>query len=246
MPFPRLHILGARIDAVTLHSALQFIAGQIQQKKFSQIITVNPLMLEETIKNPLLGKIFTEAGLVVPESIGITFLIRWKGLSVPERVPGIDLMLELCRQASHKGWSIYLVGAKPGVAEEAGKKLFSQFPGLKILGTHHGYFSSGQETKLLEDIQSKKPNLLFVGLAIPRQEEWIYQNKGKLTGIVSMGVGGSLDVISGRLKRAPLWMQKAGLEWLFRTFQEPFRFKHITQIPLILFRAAISRSAVTS
>ena len=199
-------------------------------------------MLGEARKDPELRRVFEDAALAVPESVATLALSRLKGLQVSERIPGIDLLLELCRFASLKGWGIYLVGSKPGVAEKAGQELLNQFHGLKILGCHDGYFDSEEEKRLLQDIALKKPYLLFAGLSSPLQEIWIYKNRDRFQGIIAMGVGGTLDVVSGSLKRAPPWMRKAGLEWLFRALQEPYRIKRLLSIPLFFLIALISKS----
>lgn len=242
--FACLRILGARIDAISFESALHAIERAVLSKAFAQIITVNPLMLDQSTRDPELQSAFEEAAWVVPESVGIALLARLKGLKISERIPGIDLMTELCKRAGLQGWKVYLLGGSPGVAEQARVHLQSLIPNLKIAGTHHGYFNAEENESLLRNIESIRPDLLFVGLAVPEQEKWIYRNKKRLGAAVAMGVGGSFDVISGRLRRAPGWMRTLGLEWLFRTLQEPFRVQRIFRIPGIIFTAILSPAKI--
>lgn len=199
-------------------------------------------MLLETEKDKELQTVFSRAELVTADSVGISLVARLKGFTLKERIPGIDLMVSLCQKAEEKGWGIYLVGAKPGIAEQTAKKLLSKFPRLNFCGTAHGYFDGEEEKRVLSEIKNKRAQMIFVGLNIPFQEKWIYRNFQASRGICAMGVGGSFDVISGNLKRAPKWIQKIGLEWLFRLGQETWRWKRVIRLPLFFYKVLLDRS----
>ncbi|MBO8138745.1 MAG: WecB/TagA/CpsF family glycosyltransferase [Desulfotomaculum sp.] len=150
---------------------------------------------------------------------------------VKERVTGIDLMLRLCERGARENWRVFLLGAAPGVAEEAAEKLKNKYPGLVIAGTHDGYFKREENDRIVKMIRSAEPHILFVALGMPKQEQWIaeYQHK---TGVpVAIGVGGSFDVISGRKKRAPGWTQRLKVEWLYRLIKESWRIKRQLVLP---------------
>ena len=243
--FPSLKILGGRVDRVSLEESLLFIEQNIAQDKFIQVITVNALMLRETQRDGVLREVFERAGLVVCDSVGVSLVGNLKKFSLPCRIPGIDLLLLLCKKAQEKSWPVYLVGAKPGIAERAKENLREKFPQLKISGSAHGYFDAEEEKRILLDISSQKPRIVFVGLNIPFQEKWIDRNRANFQGMCVMGVGGSFDVLSGNLIRAPTWIQTCGLEWLFRLIQEPWRWKRVFTIPPVLIKAAFAPSVIS-
>ena len=157
------------------------------------------------------------------------------------RIPGIDLMLKICEIAENKNYKVFLLGAKPEIISLAAANIKKKFPGLNIVGLYHGYFNEEDETKVIEKIQDAHPDILFVGLDIPRQEKWIYRNIKRLSAKVVMGVGGSFDVISGKLRRAPKWIRICGLEWFFRFLQEPWRIKRIINLPVFVYRILLIR-----
>ena len=229
------YLLGARIDPFSRLEIISAVQTRLNQKLFTHLITVNSLWLVELDRDPSLKKLVTENTLCVAESIGVVWLSRLKKCRNVERVPGIDLMQELCHQAAARGQSVYLLGAKKGVAELAAKKLQQQFPSLLVAGTAHGYFSLQEEFDVLQDIRDSGATFVFVARSMPEQEQWIHRHAQHFSGKCVMGVGGSFDVFSGQLTRAPHWMQKTGLEWFYRLIQEPRRIKRILKIlPIFL------------
>lgn len=235
-PFPSLKLLNGRVDSVSLSECSAFVEEKMLSGEFLQVITVNSLMLLETEKDPKLSEIFQTAKLVVADSVGMIFAARLRGFRMKQRIPGIDLLFALCQLAEKKSWKVFLVGSLPGVAEGAGKMLKKQFPNLSICGCVHGYFSAAEEDLILKEIEEKKPELVFVGLGSPQQEKWIYSRLSNFIPLCAVGIGGSLDVISGRLSRAPVWMRKMGLEWLFRFLQEPWRWRRILKLFLFFYK----------
>ena len=145
-------------------------------------------------------------------------------------------MLKICALAETRGHSLFLLGSAPGVAESAGRVLMQRFPALKLVGAYHGYFEDSEEPSLIALIRGAKPSLLFVGMGMPAQEKWIARNLRALNVPVVMGVGGSFDVLSGKLKRAPAPIRRLGIEWLFRLSQEPWRWRRIAQLPVFAWR----------
>ncbi|WP_031514090.1 WecB/TagA/CpsF family glycosyltransferase [Desulfofalx alkaliphila] len=227
----RIELLGAYIDALNMNETVDKLAGFVKSGRPHQVITLNPEYLYRAQGRQDLLDLVNRVDLVTADGTGIVWAAKMAGTPVPERVTGIDLMLRLCARGDYEGWRVFLLGASPGVAQEAGEKLKEQFPGLDIVGTHHGYFTDGESRRIVDLICEAKPHLLFVALGMPRQEEWIARHQPKMGVPVAMGVGGSFDVISGRKERAPLWAQRMKIEWLYRLVKEPSRFRRQLVLP---------------
>ncbi|MFZ5590483.1 MAG: WecB/TagA/CpsF family glycosyltransferase [Bacillota bacterium] len=225
-------ILGAAIDNLTLAAVVQKTASLLWERRRVFVLTLNPEYLYRAQHDPALLELAGRADIVTPDGTGIVWACAVAGTPVPERVTGIDLMLALLAEAAGRGWRVYLLGAAPGVADEAAANLQRRFPGLQICGTWHGYFVPQEAEQVLADIAEKRPQLLFVALGAPRQEIWLAENLSRIPApVVGMGVGGSFDVLAGRVRRAPLWMQKAHIEWLWRLIQEPRRWRRMLVLP---------------
>jgi N-acetylglucosaminyldiphosphoundecaprenol N-acetyl-beta-D-mannosaminyltransferase len=231
-----LRILGSRVDRLTFAEVLQRISTLVRKFEPNQIVTANTLMLLAAESDEELRTIIENAALVVPESWGVYWASRRYGKPLQEFTPGIDLMSALCAISAQLKHRVFLLGAEPGVAERAAQQLAALYPGLPVAGTHHGYFTRGEERLVIEQIRETRPVFLFVGMNVPAQEKWIARNLKALHVPVVMGVGGSFDVLSGQLRRAPVWMRRLGVEWLFRTLQQPWRFSRIRQLPTFLRR----------
>jgi N-acetylglucosaminyldiphosphoundecaprenol N-acetyl-beta-D-mannosaminyltransferase len=227
-----LRILGSRVDPVTSQDALHQIQDFLQSQEPHHIVTGNTLMFLAAEADAELRRILDSAALVVPESSGILWASRTIGSPLAEFTPGIDLMLQICRMAQERGHPAFLLGSAPGVAEAAGRALHEKFPALKLAGAYHGYFKPAEESSLIDVIRRVRPSVLFVGMGMPAQEKWIARNLAALGVPVVMGVGGSFDVLSGKLKRAPRWFRAFGAEWLYRLGQEPWRWRRIAQLPI--------------
>jgi N-acetylglucosaminyldiphosphoundecaprenol N-acetyl-beta-D-mannosaminyltransferase len=158
-----------------------------------------------------------------------------------ERVTGIDLLEDILSQLNRTGQSIYLLGSKPGISERAAEEMIKQYPNLKIAGTYHGYFTKDEETEIIEQINRVSPDCLCVALGSPKQERFIYKYRGLLKTKVAIGVGGSLDVWAGELKRAPDFYRKFGLEWLYRLIQQPSRYKRMAALPVFMIKIILKR-----
>jgi N-acetylglucosaminyldiphosphoundecaprenol N-acetyl-beta-D-mannosaminyltransferase len=180
------------------------------------------------------------AGLVTADGIGIVWASRVSGHPVPERVTGIDLMMRLLEYAAVKGWRVFFLGSAPGVAEAAAGKAAGLFPGLRVAGAYHGYFSDEDSGVVAGKIMGSSPHLLFVAMGSPRQEIWIEQNLHLLGGVAAIGVGGSLDVLSGNVPRAPEWFRRRNLEWLGRLLNDPGRWRRMLVLPKFILSVLIA------
>lgn len=232
----KVNILGTLVDKVTMEEALAKVEEYIAGKKPRHIITLNAEIIYRAQKEPRLKTVINQADLVTPDGAGVVWASQKLGHPLPERVTGIDLMLKIAQRANEKGWKLYLYGAAPGVAEQAAQNLKKNFKDLKIVGTKHGFISSDEMGDLIDHIQAQRPDVLFVALGAPRQEYWIREHLEELQVPVCMGVGGSFDVIAGRLKRAPKIFQELKLEWLYRLLQEPKRFKRMLALPKFVLK----------
>lgn len=246
-----LDILGAKISDLDMVETVCALAAYIdvgrQQNSaeplLHHIVTLNAEILYKAQDDPRLMDIINRAALVTPDGSGIVLAARELCGREIERVTGIDLMQELCRRAPSCGWSVYLLGAAPGVAEAAAHNLQEQY-GVNVCGWHDGYFKPDGLAWVLGEINGKKPDILFVGLGAPKQEFWIDDNRDRLRVPLVIGVGGCFDVLSGNLKRAPLVFQRLGIEWLWRLIKEPWRIKRMMALPkfvLLVKREARSK-----
>ncbi len=233
-------ILGCKVHLVNMAEAVQIIEHLVEDRTTcSQVVTLNAEIIYQTKKEEELQEIINRANLVTADGIGTVWGARILGYPQKERVSGIDLLHELCASGASRGEKIYLLGAAPGVAEKAGHNLEQSYPGLKVCGSWHGYFSPEDEQAIIADINSKSPDILFAALGAPKQEYWIDQKRDTLKVPVCMGVGGSFDVIAGIKKRAPRLFIVLNLEWLYRLLTEPSRWKR--QLALPAFVLAVLR-----
>lgn len=224
-------ILGCRVDLVDMDRAIQVVEELIASGVPSQVVTLNAEMIYRAQKEEALKAVFAQAKLVTPDGIGTVWACRRQGHPVRQRVTGIDLAVKIMERAVTKGWKIFFLGGKPGVAERAAANCQKKYPGLKVVGTKHGYFGVEENRAVVDCIRRNAPDVLFVALGSPKQEYWIAHNLAQLMVPVCLGVGGTLDVLSGQVKRAPRFFIKLGLEWLYRLITEPTRFKRQLALP---------------
>ncbi|MEW6517000.1 MAG: WecB/TagA/CpsF family glycosyltransferase [candidate division FCPU426 bacterium] len=200
------------------------------------IYTVSALTLLEAYEDPDYAEVLNRADLLTADGAGAVWAIRRLTGVKAARLPGVDLLFDLAGVCAAEGQGVFLLGGKPGVAERAGKKLQERFPGLKICGCADGFWQAEDEAALIARINQAQPGLLVVGLGQPAQERFIDRHHRELAVRVALGVGGGLDVAAGDLKRAPLWMRRAGLEWLYRTWQEPWRLRRLGRLPKFIWK----------
>lgn len=232
----RVEILGVKVDAVTMAQAVERVEDLIAEKNSSIVATANAEMLLNATHDAELKKILNAASLVVPDGAGTVWAARHLGKQMPERVAGFDLVQELMKIAPARGIKFFLFGAAPGIADKAKLKAETLYPGIKIVGTRNGYFKPADETEIISQIKNSQPDILLAALGVPKQEKWLFKYRDELKIPVSIGVGGTFDVMAGVVKRAPLWMQKARLEWLFRAMLQPSRAGRLIALPKFVWK----------
>lgn len=222
----RVEFGGVLLDQVGLSAAVERIAEFVRSGQPHQIVTVNLDFVSIASRDAEFRSTLNAAELAVADGMPLVWLSRLKGQPLDERVAGVELVTESCRVAVELGQGVFLLGAGPGVAEAAGRRLKAMYPGLRIAGTYSppiGPLSPLENERIIRRIRAAAPGFLFVALGAPRQDLWIREHQAELQVPVAMGVGCVLDLLAGSVKRAPVWMQRSGLEWAFRLGQEPQR-----------------------
>lgn len=235
----RVDILGVGFDNVTMEEALDRGMELLEQDGSHLVVTPNAEIVQLANHDRQFMEMIAGADLVIPDGIGVIYASKILGRPIKARVPGCDFAAGLMERMAKSGHSLYLLGAKPGVAEEAAARLREAYPGLVICGTHDGYFK--EDAPVAEEIRRSGADVVFVCLGAPKQEKWISQNGAATGASLLIGLGGSLDVFSGRVERAPAFWQKVNLEWLYRGLRNPKRLKRIVKLPLFLVSAAGAR-----
>ncbi|WP_371262669.1 WecB/TagA/CpsF family glycosyltransferase [Selenomonas ruminantium] len=232
----KIDILGVKVDSVTMAQAVAQVEGYMDERKNVLIATANAEMIMRATHDTELKDILNEAALVVPDGAGTVWAAHHLGYEMPERVAGFDLAQELMRIAPSKKQKVFFFGSAPGVAEKAKAKAEELYPGIEIVGTRDGYFKPEDEPAIIEEIKAAQPDLLLAALGVPKQEKWLNAHLKELGVPVAIGVGGTLDVMAGVMKRAPYWMQKAKLEWLFRGLLQPKRAGRLMALPKFVLK----------
>jgi N-acetylglucosaminyldiphosphoundecaprenol N-acetyl-beta-D-mannosaminyltransferase len=231
----RVDMFGVPLARTDMEGALERIDRFIADRSPHMIVTSDTPGIMRARDDPEYQEIVRAADMVTADGRGVIWMARVLGLPMKERVSGVDLIERICERAVDRHYSAYLLGAMPGVAQEAARALAARCPGLRIAGTDHGYFTDDEEPEVLRRIAEARPDILFVALGAPRQEKWIRRHMTELQVPVAIGVGGAFDVLAGRVPRAPEWMQRAGLEWLFRLLREPKRLPRMWALPRLVW-----------
>lgn len=235
----KIGVLGVAFDNVTMTEAVDK-AIALMDRRGGYIVTPNPEIVLRSRKSGELRRAVNEADLVLADGVGDLYAAEILATPLKERVCGADLYPHLAAYLAERGGSVFLYGAKPGVAEKAAANLAAEHPGLVIAGTEHGYGSD--EKSLLRRLEETRPDLLMVCLGSPKQELWMHTHRGMNSVGLMIGLGGCLDLMAGNVKRAPKVWQKLGLEWLYRLLQEPARLPRMLKLPQILWLALIARA----
>jgi len=228
---PTVPIFGVPVSRLDMRQTVAYLAEAIRRKQPHQVITANPIMVMAALDDPAYLAMMKQAELIVPDGAGVVWAAGYVGQPVAERVAGYDLLHELMKLGQAEGWKVYLLGAAPDVIQAAAERLMTRYPTLRLVGVRDGYFGEAQDAEVIRDIVDKAPDVLLVGRSAASQEPWIAKHKEQLQVPVMMGVGGSFDVLSGKLKRAPVVFQKLRLEWFYRLLQEPWRYKRMLVLP---------------
>ena len=259
-----INVLGIPVDKITMEEAVNrvgFFLGKFnitkdknkdskdknnkdENNKDNQVKTVytpNSEIMMAAQRDEELKNILCSGNMLVPDGAGVVLAAKILGYSLPERVAGFDLVENILDKFKDSGLRIFLLGAKPGVAEKAAINIISKYKGIEISGYHHGYFSDEEVETIIHNINESRTDLLLVALGAPKQEKWIHRYKEQLKVKVCIGVGGTLDVFAGVASRAPKFFQNHGLEWLYRLYKEPHRFWRMLDIPKFLFLSLRTR-----
>jgi exopolysaccharide biosynthesis WecB/TagA/CpsF family protein len=231
----RLRILGLPVDALTFDDLLETISGWMRDPGAHQVCTTNPEFMMMAQQDYNFRIVLQRADLCVPDGVGLLLAARLLRDRLPERVTGSDGVPLIAERAAREGWRLYLLGAADGVAEKAAAVLTERYPGLQIAGTYAGSPAGSEEDAIVERINASGADILFVAYGAPKQDLWIARNLPRLNVKMAMGVGGSFDFVAGIVPRAPQWMRRAGLEWLYRLYLKPSRIGRMTRLPRFLW-----------
>jgi N-acetylglucosaminyldiphosphoundecaprenol N-acetyl-beta-D-mannosaminyltransferase len=243
----RVEVLGVPVDCVTMDEAVDFAESMVKGQHPCAILAVNPEKVVRAQQDKNLLDQLRNAKLVIPDGIGVVFAARLLGFSCTARVPGSELMPLLCQRAALKGYRVFLFGASPDVISGTAQVLQQRFAGLRIVGAQHGYVKEEGMPAVIAKINALQADILFVALGSPKQEIWIARYLPELKVKVCQGVGGTFDVIAGRVKRAPLLFRAIHLEWFYRLLSQPSRLVRQTALPMFAYqvlKSLIMRSPV--
>lgn len=234
----KINVLGVRFDDLSAEQVRDVLHAALERREGSvfRVVTPNPEIVMAA-RNPAMRAMINESGLVLKDGVGIKWAEAIRGVRGMPRITGIDTLHLLLGLAQEKKAPVYIVGASQDVLLAAKDKIRILYPELVFAGAHHGYFAEGseEEEEVLADVAASGARLIVVAMGFPKQERFMARLRGGV-GAVAIGCGGSLDVLSGRVKRAPVWMQRAGLEWMYRLMQNPSRWRRQLQLPVFLLR----------
>jgi N-acetylglucosaminyldiphosphoundecaprenol N-acetyl-beta-D-mannosaminyltransferase len=219
----RAKVLGHEVDRLGLDETVERCHDVILRAEGAHHVSLNAAKLVRARADARLGEILRTADLVSADGQSIVWASRILGDPLPERVAGVDLMFRLLELAEDEGLGVFFLGGSPGALATAVENLGTRYPRLHIVGEHHGYFDDAESGRICTDVNRARPAILFIGMSSPRKEYWVHEHRKALAVPLVMGIGGSIDIIAGSVARAPAWMQRAGLEWMFRLLQEPGR-----------------------
>lgn len=230
MTVRKVSILGVDFVHTTMNGMIETLAHHLEKEEKAFVVTANPEIVLHAYENEAYNELLQQADYITADGIGVVKAAKWLGKSLPERVTGFDMFMKLLHIANERSYSIYLLGAKEEVIERAVATIGKQFPNIKIAGYHHGYFDWNDKT-IENEVKETKPDLMFLAIGFPRQEQWISERIDSFSKGIFMGVGGSFDVLAGEVRRAPLIWQKLNLEWLYRLLKQPSRWRRMLALP---------------
>lgn len=243
-------ILGIPFSKCTLQETADHLGKHLTKddSELLHLITINPEIAIRHQQDEELQHIVKEADWITPDGVGIVYASRRQGNPITERVTGYELLLKLLEQGNQEAWSFYFLGADEESNDRAVKHVHEQYPQVRLAGRHHGFFSSEEEQQILSDIEAAKPDVLIVAMGAPYSDKWIYRNKERISGVkLVFGVGGSLDVLSGKVKETPKRWKALNLEWLYRLLTVPAakgqtsRWRRQSALPIFIYRAIIRK-----
>ena len=225
-------ILDIPVNPYTMDEAVSKLTGDTLSQKINFVVTANAEIIMMAQQDAAYKKLLQEeTDMILPDGAGTVWAGNYLGYHIPERVAGYDLFLRLLEEAAKRKIPVFFFGGKPGVAEEAAEEGRRRWPGLQVAGCRNGYFSAAEETAIINEINGSGAAMLFAALGAPKQEKWLNHYAAELKPCLRMGIGGSFDVLAGKMQRAPKWMQDAKLEWLFRLMKQPSRIGRMMALP---------------
>lgn len=232
-----IKILDIPVHPLTMGESVSALEDSITNGEQAFVVTANAEIIMMCQQDAEYKKIVSQdAQLVLPDGAGAVWAGRHLGYKVPERVAGFDLYCQLLKRASQKGYKVFFFGGTPGIAEAAKAKSEELYPGIKVVGCRNGYFKEEETQAIIEEINASGADMLFAALGAPKQEKWLVRHRDQLQPRVLIGIGGSFDVLAGKMERAPKWMQDASLEWLFRLYKQPSRFMRMMALPKFVLK----------
>ena len=235
----RIDVMGVPFDNVTMDEALETALSLLDRPGCADCVTPNSEIVYEAMSDEALRQALAGADLILPDGAGIVLGAKILGTPVKEKVAGIEFGTHLMERLAGTGKTFFFLGGKPGVAETAAEKMREKIPGLAICGTHDGYFQ--EEAPVIAEINEKQPDVLFVCLGMQKQELFMARHRAELKAGFAVGLGGSLDGFAGNAKRAPRWMIRCNLEWLYRLIREPWRIGRMMRLPKFILRVIARR-----
>ncbi len=220
---PRVALMGCEIDNLTMDETLQRIGDFIADGRPHQHVVVNVDKLVKAARDPQLRRIINDCALVNVDGMPVVWASRLLGRPLKQRVTGVDLFDALMHRAAERGWRVFLLGAEEAIVQEVHRRYAERLPALQFAGVRNGYWAPEEEEAVVAQIEASRADLLFVAISSPKKERFLGQHQARMRVPFAMGVGGTFDVAAGKVRRAPRWMQNAGLEWFFRFLQEPRR-----------------------
>lgn len=228
-------ILGVKVNAQGTEELIRDMWKRFETREKALIVAINPEKLMKAKEDASLKKLLNNAEYQIPDGIGVILASKLNNGVIKERVTGIDTMDRILKEAAETGKSVFLYGAKPGIADKAAAKILEKYPKLRVAGIQHGY--EKDQEKVVAKINQSQADILFVAMGSPTQENWINTNRDRLHAVLFQGVGGSFDVYAGTIKRAPKFFLKTNLEWFYRLLLEPHRITRQLALPKFLVEA---------
>lgn len=244
---PSAQLYGVSISKWGMDETVSYLQQHIEsgeKRRPHQVVTINPIMMMAGLESEQFMSVLRSAELVIPDGIGVVIASRFVRDPIPQRVAGIDLMQKLLRLGSRRRYRVYFLGSTEDVVEEVVRQVNRRYPGVQIAGYHHGFFGEEEDKQRVQEIRESNPDILFVARGLDTQEPWIGRYKKQLDVPVMMGVGGSFDVMAGKVKRAPVLFQKTGMEWFYRLMKEPSRYKRMLALPKFMWKVYRERDQI--
>ncbi len=242
---PTVPIYGIPFSKLSMDETVSYLTDSIEQKRQTHIITANPIMIMSAVESTDYYRMMRKADLIVPDGAGVVWAANYVGTPVTERVAGFDLLHRLMQIGEKRRWTAYLLGTSQEIIAAAAEKLQLQYPQVRIVGFRNGFFGPEQDAEVVAAIRELSPDMLFVARGADTQEPWIAKYKQELGVPLIMGVGGTFDIVAGRLKRAPVLFQKLRLEWFYRLLQEPKRLPRMLVLPKFVVKVMRDKENVT-